>query len=248
MNKPIGVIVASLVLCLWAAGRLEAQEKKSGVGGGLRGKPGPGRQLPGGRTAHLETSADPSFNPEKIPKLAVIVFGPQHRNRGQTDSERCVEDVFVGVLMRKGYSVVSRSDLQSVFEEQRFQKSGLTESDAAAIGKILNVPAVMVVKVTDMSTVSKRLPANRSVTEATAGMGVRVISVENASVLWIGTFRQSRIVNSKSDVSEVLADVAKRIASAFPPQKSPKESTETKPGSGKADSDAPDNGPVKPGE
>jgi hypothetical protein len=180
--------------------------------------------------AHPETSADPSFSPEKIPKLAVIVLRSQTPRRAQTDSERCIEDAFVGVLMRKGYSVVSRSDLKSVLEEQRFQRSGLTERDAVAIGKILNVPAVMLVKVTD---------------QAAAAMGARLIGVENAAVLWIGTFRQSRIVNSKSEDSAVLADVARRIALAFPPHKSATKSTETRTGPGKEDDDAPDNGPVK---
>lgn len=212
MNKANLTLGASLLL--WMCASVSFCADKSG---------------PASAGAKPETAADPSFDPENIPKLAVIVLGPQPGKRAQTNAERYVEDAFVAVLMRKGYSVTSRSDLEAVLKEQHFQKSGLTEADAAAIGKILNVPAVMVVKVTELDAENKRVPgktsgkrtsAHRTAIEATAGMGARLISVEKASVLWIGTFRRSRVVGSKSDVPEVIADVAKQIISAFPAQKS----------------------------
>jgi hypothetical protein len=177
----------------------------------------------------VASSADASFDPAKIPKLAVVVVGPGPSRlvQKQSDSERAVEDEFVQVLLRKGYTVSSRSDLEAVIKEQHFQRSGLTESDAAAIGKVLNVPAVMVVRVTELNSERKPLSVTKKNTPSsptylgTAGLGVRLIDVERASVLWIGKSRTSRPVNGVGDFSGLLSDVAKRAASSFPSRKPP---------------------------
>lgn len=220
MNQRIRKMLSVLAACFFAHGSL-----------GLAARP--------------ETSSDASFDPDAMPKLAVIIseegqgsgrsmgfgalggFGMGAGRDAQSNLQRSIEDEFVQVLMRKGYKVVSRSDVQSVVKEQGFQRSGLTERDAAALGKILNVPAVMVVRVTEFSTAVKSGPKAR-VTEATAGVGARLISVESANILWIGKYSQTHVVNSQGDASQVVAGVAKAIASAFPARKTSKKSEGTK--------------------
>lgn len=90
------------------------------------------RQSKGG-SRKPQTSADNSFDPAKATKLAVIVEGNSRprMTQTQTDQQRLVEDQFIEILIQKGYSLVSRSDIQSVMKEQQFQRSGLTEDNAA---------------------------------------------------------------------------------------------------------------------
>ena len=170
-----------------------------------------------------ETSSDAAFHPEAIAKLAVIVVSERRGAPGrevQTDQQRLVEDEFVQALLAKGYSVASRSDVEAIVKEQRFQRSGLTEGDAAAIGKMLNVPAVLVVRVTEASAQNVMAPKTRRyVTEVRATMGARLIGVESGSVWWIGKHGDVRLGASRGAVTDILADVADSLAAAFPGHK-----------------------------
>jgi len=175
-----------------------------------------------------ETSSDSSFNPEELAKLAVVVVGEQRFRDTQTDKDRLVEDEFVQVLLGKGYSLASRSDVQAVVKEQRFQKSGLTEDNAAALGKMLNVPAVMVVRVTEFSSESKTNPKTKTqYTVARASMAARLIGVETGAVLWMGKLSESGNVSNRNDAPRALAHVAKSIATAFPERKPADKSTDS---------------------
>jgi hypothetical protein len=191
-------------------------------------------QRRGGRPASRppETSSDPAFHPDKLTKMAVIVVGESRGGGGglgrlggvprdtQSDQQRLVEDEFVQSLLQKGYSITARSDVEAVMKEQGFQRSGLTEGNAAAIGKILNVPAVLVVRITESSTQSRMNPRIRGqVLEARASMGARLVGVESAEIWWIGKHNMARIVESRGEASDVLAAVAKAIAMAFPDKK-----------------------------
>ena len=103
----------------------------------------------------VSSSAD--FKPRELTKLAVLVTagGSHHSTRGtvhSTDAQRLVEDVFLECLLAKGHSLAARSDVGSVLREKRFQESGATDELAASVGKVLNVPAVLLVRVTDLSS------------------------------------------------------------------------------------------------
>ncbi len=166
-----------------------------------------------------QTSADSSFTPAKITKLAVVVVGDSRGRsmKAQSDQQRLVEDEFVQVLIDKGYSLVSRSDIQAVAKEQEFQRSGLTEDNAAALGKLLNVPAVLVLRITGSMTENQRNPkTGASVIIGRASLGARLVSVETGGIWWTGNHTESGPVRGRGDDSLVLADVAKNIALAFP--------------------------------
>ncbi len=86
----------------------------------------------------------------KLPKIAVVevTFG----NRGSIDEYSAaanqIADLITAEFFNRGYETVERAQIESVLKEQDFQHSGMTsDQDAAAIGKILNVPAVVVANV-----------------------------------------------------------------------------------------------------
>src|SRR3954447_2327176 len=72
-----------------------------------------------------------------ISKIAIIVRKEDYLAR---EYDREIEDIFISQATRKGYRVASRSDIESITKEMEFERSsGLTDSDIAAIGRILNV-------------------------------------------------------------------------------------------------------------
>ncbi len=130
-------------------------------------------------------SSSPQFYPQAMSRLAILV------QAGKEVPLRQIENEFILQLMSKGYQIASRSDLSGILEEINFQHSAITDTDAVKIGKILNVPAVLII--TPMSKFS---------------MGARLVSVEYAEILWIGTASYAYNVGYQ--------ELAKAIAKAFP--------------------------------
>ncbi len=136
---------------------------------------------------------------------------------GQSDQQRLIEDEFVQVLVQKGYSLVSRSDIASVVKEQQFQRAGLTEDNAAALGKLLNVPAVFVLRITESGTENQRDPRNgASVIVGRGALGARLVSVETSGILWTGKHSEQVVVRGRGENTLVLSEVARDLALAFP--------------------------------
>jgi hypothetical protein len=168
------------------------------------------------------------IGPNSLPKLAVIMVGTANRGRlsagqrdsdPQTDQQRQVEDTFVQVLVDKGYRLVSRSDVQALLKEQQFQNSGLTEDNAVAVGKFLNVPAVLLVKVTDFGADSHHVRGvNRDGFISRASLGARLVDVGRGEIWWAHGQWMSREIASRGDANKLLDIVAKDVVDFFPPE------------------------------
>lgn len=168
-----------------------------------------------------ETSSDASFQPDELSKLAVIAYTEDRRGESQSDQQRLVEDIFVQTLLARGHQVVARSDLKSVLSEQELENSGLTDSNAVALGKLLNVPAVLVVRITEYALDSQSDARTRMRTQtARATVGARLINVKTGGIWWQGTHGLSDDIQMKGELVQVLAQVAERLARAFPEKSS----------------------------
>jgi hypothetical protein len=78
-------------------------------------------------------------------------------------------------LMKKGYKVIERSRVKAILKEQEFQASDLADPQGAAkAGKILNVPAVLMIDIPKYG--SEKL-----------NMSAKLVDVQTAEILWIGT-------------------------------------------------------------
>ena len=107
-----------------------------------------------------------SLNKVAIVDVTGRVYGEVVKNQ--------ISDFFVMELMKRGYNVVERKDIQAVLKEQEFQASDMTSNeDAARAGRINNVPAVLVINI----------PKYKEKMEMTA----KLLDVEGASILWIGS-------------------------------------------------------------
>jgi len=76
-------------------------------------------------------------------------------------------------LLKKGYSPVERAQVENLLEEQKFQLSDVTSQEQIAqAGKILNVPAVIVINIPNF--------------KEEISMTAKMIDVQDASIIWIG--------------------------------------------------------------
>jgi len=116
------------------------------------------------------------FDFSKVKKAAVIdVVGSLP---GGQAGQNQIADYFNIELIQKGYVVVERQQVLAVLKEQKFQTSGVTSNeDAARAGRILNVPAVVVVNIPEYGE--------------HLSMTAKMIDTEDASILWIGSGRGS---------------------------------------------------------
>lgn len=165
-------------------------------------------------------SISASFSPEKYSTLAVLVE--------QTDFGRTIEDAFVMGLINKGYSVVSRNDVQQLIGEIQFQGSGLTQSDRAKLGQMLNVRGILMVHLTkayserrDSSyTDRKGQYHSGSYTVHNAGIDARLIDVENGSIQWVSSYSSGGLLDldlfGAGDLHETVQGVAERVIESLP--------------------------------
>ena len=118
---------------------------------------------------NLKSATSPSFHETNTDKVAIIV------TYHQILPHRMVEDQFMRELVRKGYQVPARSDIDTILGELQLQYSDITDEDASRIGKMLNVHAILVVSIT------------RHEKWVGTTLGARLVNIEKSDVLWIGS-------------------------------------------------------------
>ena len=172
----------------------------------------------------LNSIRSPSFDPKKIDKIAVLVnpyvssrysrrMGLKGELRGlrsqkSTPQMRAVEDEFFRVLIEKGYKIPSRSDVKAIMEELKFQHKGLTDDDASEIGKMLNVPAVLIIQTTHHS----RYRGKKGFYKIYTKLGGRLIDIEKNEILWVGT----AYGYNSYDRGELIVELSEKLAHKIP--------------------------------
>lgn len=136
-----------------------------------------------------ESQAVAGYDFGKIDKIAIVevtgrVYGDAVKNK--------ISDLFTMKLMEKGYMFIDRKDTKTLLKEQQFQASDLASKDGAAkAGRILNVPAVMIIDIPKYSG-------------GKMDMTAKLIDVESAAILWIG----NGTGNTNKGLSTVIGAVA----------------------------------------
>jgi Curli production assembly/transport component CsgG len=168
----------------------------------------------------------PDFSAEAITKIAIISEDATQSGGGRDPFMTTIEDQFITAALQKGYKVSSRSDVDRVLQEIHFQQSGLTEGDAAKLGRMLNVPAVLIVRITSASVnvqqtgVQINYQTQYSYTSL-CDMSARLISVEKAEILGIGSSGAARATNNQNNKGPAMYYAAKALAAALPSRISP---------------------------
>jgi hypothetical protein len=122
-------------------------------------------------TSKGESYAAAGYDFGKIDKVAII--GVSGRVYGDAAKAQ-IMDLFKPELMKRGYVLVERADVQRLLKEIQFQSSGVTSPDnAAKAGKILNVPVVLTI------TVGQKGDEKIDVT-------AELVEVESGQIIWHG--------------------------------------------------------------
>ncbi len=107
----------------------------------------------------------------QLNKVAVIEVSGAVRGEGAKNQ---IGDFLAMELLRKGYTPVERAQVQALLKEQKFQATDVTSDEGAArAGRILNVPAVLLINI----------PTYRE----EMNMTVKMIDVEDGGILWMGS-------------------------------------------------------------
>ena len=132
----------------------------------------------------------PSFQkaPDIYKKIVVVVVD-NSRSLKSRGTLRQIEDEFMKVAIAKDYDVVTRSDKDKLIEEMHFANSMFTDTvGAAQIGKMFNVPGVLIVSVNNVSTREYqpllRMEGKRYYATV-ATISARYISTAQAQVLFV---------------------------------------------------------------
>jgi curli biogenesis system outer membrane secretion channel CsgG len=128
----------------------------------------------------------PGYDFSQIKRVAVLDFkdASNFSNSGST-----VAELFVKHLLRTGYNVIEREELESILREHRLSVEGiLNSSQAKEFGKIAGVDAIITgsipIAIEERSFYENGFPRYIS---AQVGLTCRMISVETGEVLWAGS-------------------------------------------------------------
>lgn len=186
------------------------------------------------------------FNAKQITKIAVICEdGTADKKDGKNSPTlfwgskdekdvkpplRLIEDTIFQYLLDKGYKVAARSDVKSILQEISFQSSGLTDTDATRIGKLLNVPAVMIVTAT--SSTKRHHNANyyartQAYDTYDCSLGARLLDVQSGEILWTTSansrnkglgFTNIFSGGSRGSCDDCFDSIAKIVGKDIPPR------------------------------
>lgn len=163
--------------------------------------------------------------PEDYPTLAVAV---EHLGkRKDKEAEISVEHEFMDILDGKGYKITAHgADLKQIIMTVADQFSDMTEESAVKLGEMLNEQALVTVEILDYKTTpywesiktdkGKIKKVKRF--ETTAKVQAKVWSLEKRDLLWSGKYHDSTVHDSTNPDTNLLDEVAKRVAHSCPPK------------------------------
>lgn len=138
-----------------------------------RRAPAPEQELASGANVYVA----PMTSPVRI--VAVMPFQAETELIG-----RATSDLFVTELLRAGrYDLVERGQLSRVLNEAEVALSGISESDAVALGSMLGADGVIIGTVDEYGTI-----AQRGRNYPVVGLSVRLIDCESGRVMWSASF------------------------------------------------------------
>ena len=124
------------------------------------------------------------YNFGTIDKVAIVAVEGAVRSE---QAKNQIADLFAMELLKKGYAPKERATVAAKLREQGFQASELiTEAGAAEAGKILNVPAVLVIDVPYFGD--------------EIFISAKMVDIEDSSILWLGsgTGKTGRLLSTLS--------------------------------------------------
>ena len=180
------------------------------------------------------------FDPQAYEKIAVLVEdNTDSYYRRRPGLRRQVENVFTQAAARRGYQLATRSQVEAIKNEIRFEDTGWTERDPTEPGQLYNVSALLIVNINESyveeeASLTSKMPdperdnllgrlldsllnsAPEEVHYATASVSADLISVREAKVLWNGYYTGSVEVGEDEPAGQAVPVVSRIVAEALP--------------------------------
>ncbi len=169
------------------------------------------RDVEKGDWERINVISTPKKNYSKYNKVAVLV------DSGKKEFRNKAEDFFMMDLMKVGKTVPSRSDLNSVIKEIKFQQSDISDNTSVRLGKILNAQAVVLVSVKEDRRRSCSRPDKSAGACLDLGIMVKVIEVETGEIIMAGGLFEDSLEKVIYDSYEdkMLKSLSSNVASIF---------------------------------
>ncbi len=156
-----------------------------------------------------ELRARPGWSPEAVNSMATLTT---------TSGDKALDDSiayeFDSVMTTKGYDIVSRSKVDHLVQELKFERNGLTDAETVQkVGKILNVSHVLVVTVPPVMT--ERLQGGGAT--ASARVMAQILETSTGRVL----ISCSESENASMNIYDLVSKLSERVASAMPSKITP---------------------------
>jgi hypothetical protein len=152
------------------------------------------------------------FDFKNVDKFVVFIKGNTNH------MERYTEDIIISQLMKNGYKVPSRSDLESVIKEIDFQSSDISDKTLSEIGKISNTRYVVIIWVNPVSENYINSHSGKDYTGkyyanyAFNGIAtLRIIDLESSSIVLCGTVFKSSFTSNDHGLEQLKNDQYKNL-------------------------------------
>ena len=155
----------------------------------------------------------PNFAAANITKIAVV--GVDGSGPDTAMLEGIVDEEFAAELIRKGYTTASRKDVQKVQKELDFQtRSGLTDSNAAAMGKMLNAQAIVIISFSGNG--KKFIYRHREYARFNIRCSARMLTVQSTEMLWVGSKDIAEDLPVETIGPSYIASIIREVAAQIP--------------------------------
>lgn len=156
---------------------------------------------------------DPEFDPRNYESVTVVLVDltKEPISSGQLD---VIDTSISSAFMQRGYSVVSLNDMPYVIKTTEDLNS--FSEEAVEFARQLKSPAVVLVKINELTTYEK--PRRKGEMIAEARLTGRLIDVDSAIVLWIDSSMASVPVRRRDDTANLYETVAMSLAGSVPPR------------------------------
>ena len=128
----------------------------------------------------------PGYDFSKIKRVAVLEF----RNSAYyPNSGAMVSQMFAKYMLKAGYNIIERDELDALLRERNLSMSNLLDSDTTKnYGKLLGIDAIITGSIPMVVAEQNYYEAgNPRFIAAQVGVTARMISIETGEVLWVGS-------------------------------------------------------------
>jgi hypothetical protein len=179
----------------------------------------PARKSQGTLTEPLSgcTSSALDNSTQPLKKIVTIIRGSQINTAIECD----IQNALMSGLMKKGFAIPARSDIDAALSELKLQNSGMTDDGATEIGKFLNTSVLMDISV-NLIDREETVPVanNNNPSRYLTCVNARLIGVESGELLWVGSVYGEPVGITRLDDGyerrEAIVNLTKKLLILFP--------------------------------